>query len=334
MRTQQAVIDKINKEATKALLEQENGDLGALVRHYRQAQKDIINELNNVFDEMADSEEGWQLDYMERTGRTKKLLDQINHRLSLLMNDTKATIRDSAVTQYQGATYHTAYMMDQATPDTIAISFPVLPVPAIQALVNTPFKGAMFSQRIGVVTDAMASDIRDQLLQSMIAGDSMRDAAKRIKNVFGADDFENPSGYTNRALTIARTEIMRAQNLGRNVLYNDNKDIMAGTVWLATPDRRICKWCLRRDGKTAAQIKAAPSQGDPWKKTAQPPLHPRCRCVLLPKLKTWRQMGIDMPEEMDDDVRGMRVGTKWVTAPVQNFENWKAVKGQAMGIQL
>ncbi len=322
-RTQAEVIDSLTRQSTDALLNIENQDADALLLHYEKAQKDIIGYLNDVFQEMFDSGEGWRLDYMEVTGRSKSLLDEINARISNLSQVSSEQIEMANVRQYQNSVFHSTYMVDQASPFDVPVSMPTIPTEAVRALVNTPFEGAMFSQRIGIINDAMASDIRDQLMQSMINGESMRDASLRVKDVIGAS---TEDGYANRALTIARSEIMRAQNIGRKSVYMHNEDLMAGTpIWLATPDGRVCPWCLRRDGKSEAEIKRTKVGDDPHGNKSFPPLHPNCRCTLLPQLKTWRDMGIDMPEDFADDERGMRNPKtgKWEIQPVQTFEKWK-----------
>ena len=140
---------------------------------------------------------------------------------------------------------------------------------------------------------------------------------------------------------IARTEIMRASNLGAwDMFQNQNADIMQDEPeWFATADDRLCPWCLGRDGKTPTEIKKlhlrARGKGDPWQGSATMPLHPRCRCRWLPRLKSWKDLGIDIPEEAEDDARSMRdEAGKWVTAPVQTFDAWKGAQSARLGVTL
>ena len=50
-----------------------------------------------------------------------------------------------------------------------------------------------------------------------------------------------------------------------------------------------------------------------------------CRCTKAPRLKSWRALGIDMPEEMEDDARGYRDEEtgKWKISPVESFQDWR-----------
>jgi hypothetical protein len=257
--------------------------------------------------------------------RLAELYQQINRELDILNERLTGQLELAATDQLAAGLEWNTYGLDQATPAGVFAQQPALPLENIRALVNTPYEGAMFSQRYGLITDQMASDVRGTLAQSMINGESMKDAAARIEDVMGADSAIS-SGYANRSLAIARTEIMRAQNLGRLSSFDANADLMAGTPeWVATADDRICEWCLRRDGMSADEIENGDSGDDPFGNSVSNPLHPRCRCSWAPRLKTWRELGLgDMPEDAPDDERGMRnEDGEWVIQPVESFDKWK-----------
>jgi len=97
-----------------------------------------------------------------------------------------------------------------------------------------------------------------------------------------------------RALTIARTETIRAANLGQQAAWQDaeSKGLLdqntARQVWIVTPDDRLCPICeaipdLNADGVPLGgtfQSEAGPLDG--------PPAHPSCRCAV----------GLQFPEEL------------------------------------
>jgi len=99
---------------------------------------------------------------------------------------------------------------------------------------------------------------------------------------------------------ISRTETIRSSNAGTNALYKDWG--VQYKEWLATADARTCEWCLAMNGKII------PVGGSFWEKgqsmtvqvgdktrsmtfgyeTVQfPPLHPACRCCLIPWMSEW-----------------------------------------------
>lgn len=322
--TQREVIDRITAYSMRVLRGMENEDLQGMAEAWREAQRQIIELVHR-----ASPGDVWTLPEMQGP-RLAELFQQINRQLDILNERMVGQLEKSAVEQLAAALEWSTYGLDQATPMGIDAQQPSLPVENIRALVNTPYKGAAYSQRYGLITDQMAADVRGALAQSMINGESMKDAAARIEKVMGADSAIS-SGYANRSLAIARSEIMRAQNIGRVTTFDANKDLMAGLPeWVAVADDRLCPWCLRRDGMSVEEIEASDAGEDPHGNSTDNPLHTRCRCTWVPRLKTWRELGLeDMPEEYDDDERGMRnADGDWVFQPVESFDKWKEGRAQ------
>lgn len=113
--------------------------------------------------------------------------------------------------------------------------------------------------------DGLCDDIRDKMVSVLVDGLSQ---GKGIDEII--DDMEEAGvayGYT--AERIARTEIMYGLNEGALERYKE--DDIEKVQWLAGPDDRICEDCEEMDG-TIYPIDEAPEL----------PLHPNCRCVLVP----------------------------------------------------
>ena len=72
----------------------------------------------------------------------------------------------------------------------------------------------------------------------------------------------------------------------------NNDDIIKGYRWIAAMDEGTCLECLLRDGKQA--------------KTKTDKEHEGCRCVEVPVVATWKDLGID---DMPDDPPGSRAST-------------------------
>ena len=323
--TQAEVIDKVTDHSRRVLRGFENESVKGLAQSYRMAADQIEGRLAVVMKEFPGGK--WNLQTMTTTGRDRRLFNEINQILGGLIDDTNGRIEIGALKQIDDAGNMTAYALDQASPPNILVKIPTISRINAQALLNQPYEGAMFSQRIGIITDQMAGDIRGQLMQSMINGESMAKAAIRVSNVIGTKNLTNPTNYLARAKVIARTEIMRAQNLGRAVTFEDNADLVEALVWVATGDGRLCPYCLRRDGLTREQITDASSAGDPWGNKAEPPLHPNCRCTFSPKMKTWKELGIDIEDtDRDDDnwrvIKDPETG-QYNTVSVETFDKWK-----------
>ena len=325
-KTQAEVIKAASDAARVALRKLEDASAKRVLLAFRQAQDAIRLKLADGFDAYAD---GWDLGTMESTGRLTALSAEINRAMGRVYHEVNGTIQQGTVDQFKQAATRTTYMVDQATPPFVQVPLPVMPYEAVLALVETPYKGAMFSQRIGIITNAMAQDIRDGLLQSMINGESMSAAADRVESVIGAGSLGEPGAYSARAEMIARTEMMRASTMGRSSIYEANSDLMAegGAEWLVAPDDRLCEWCERRDGMSQQEITEAPAGDDPWENDNEPPLHPNCRCTLVPRLKTWKELGVDIPDDMEEDARAIRdEDGKWQFVPQEGYDAWKEAR--------
>lgn len=91
--------------------------------------------------------------------------------------------------------------------------------------------------------------------------------------------------HRSRAMTIARTETIRASNAGVKVLGDEIKDLpfMRTTdieyVWITTPDDKLCDDCEAMDGVVVGH--GATFSAEDTNLTAEsPPLHPNCRCAI------------------------------------------------------
>lgn len=337
--TQRQVINRLTLHGMRVMRGLENDDVQGLATAYRSAQDDIVRILQNVF-ATTSTPGSWNIGEMAAAGRDAEVFQSIQGRLQVLQAETGISIEQSALDQFRNSQAWTAFGLDQGTPVDRAVQVPVLPEAQIRALINTPFEEAMFSQRVSLIDAEMTASIRNQLTRSMINGESMQQAAGRIEGVLGANNPADPRSFANRATTIARTEIMRAQNLGKFSVYQENSDLIDGDpeeawLWVVTPDAdRLCPWCRRREGKTPKQIRKAAAGRDPWGKSTSLPLHPHCRCTSYPKLKSFRDLGIDMPDNFKDDERGMRdpITGKWEVQSEEQFDEWKARRPDAVTV--
>lgn len=90
-----------------------------------------------------------------------------------------------------------------------------------------------------------------------------------------------------RALNIARTETIRAANVGQQALWDQMADEgliekdRARKVWIVTPDDRLCEICAAIPGMNPEGV---PAQGGEFATDVgpvpYPPAHPQCRCAV------------------------------------------------------
>lgn len=156
---------------------------------------------------------------------------------------------------------------------------------AIQAYLKTD--GVKF---ISEINEETADQLREELAEAIEKQESIAQIRERVERVYG-----DATGY--RATRIARSEVLRATNFATEQAY-----IQSGVVkkkeWLTAKDERVCPWCGPMDGKTIGVKEVFFEEGDKIKgknengKTvtmtvgvddvSHPPLHPNCRCTLIP----------------------------------------------------
>jgi hypothetical protein len=151
-------------------------------------------------------------------------------------------------------------------------------------------------------------EIRQAIAVGIREGETLDQIADRVEAKL------SPSHILNRAELIARSEAIYAANAGAEHGYLQS-GVVEGKQWLIAWDERTCDICLDMEGMTAPLgtsiwEKEGLSLGDVQARygldfdyTAgempHPPIHPRCRCVLIPILKTisriieiWTEKGI------------------------------------------
>lgn len=85
-----------------------------------------------------------------------------------------------------------------------------------------------------------------------------------------------------RAITIARTEIMFAANSGQRESWRQAQasGLLKPTQrrrWMITPDDRLCPLCRAMNGRTT--LIGQPYRTPDGRFVLSPPLHPKCRCT-------------------------------------------------------
>lgn len=135
--------------------------------------------------------------------------------------------------------------------------------------------------------------IRATLAQGMRENETIQELTARIMHVFG-------TASTYRAFMIARTESAMAENYADVVAW-EQTDVVESKQWFTAEDEHVCGFCHEMDGVTITLKQSFFDKGDvmmfedkngkphemmlDFRTIGEPPLHPNCRCVLLPILK-------------------------------------------------
>jgi len=115
---------------------------------------------------------------------------------------------------------------------------------------------------------------------------------------------------------LVHASVMSVANQQREALYRANPQLVRGVRWLATLDGRACLFCAARDGQVY-ELDHQPRGHDlPWD-GGPGACHFGCRCVSLPVLASWRELGVDM-----DEVPGTRASQDGQVPATLRFEQW------------
>lgn len=295
-RDQRAAIEQLTEEAEKMLRASSDEYAQAVLERYVEFSKRIQADLTLIINNIA--EDGYA-DYsvFQKFSGDAQMLKALSDQLESLNADVTSGLTDSMIQQYKNAYNRSAWALDETTPPSIDVNYQMKPDGVIREFVSSEWNGAMFSQRIGAINDAMARDIQTEVTQGLLSGDSVREIAKRISDVIGDED----SDYMYRAKMIATTETQRATNLARNAFLDENEKYLEDWYWvsrsIASP--RICEDCAERSEKTYDEVKEiAPTQDH---SDLDPPIHPRCACSWMGRPKKWKDLlGPELSKGMDD----------------------------------
>jgi len=122
--------------------------------------------------------------------------------------------------------------------------------------------------------------IRRELVRGIAAGSNPRQtAARMIQRAEGGFN-----GGLSRALVISRTETLDAHRAAAKAAHEAHAEVLAGWVWVTALSPRTCPACLGMAGTEHPLSEPGP-QG-----------HQQCKCSRGPLVKSWRDLGIDLPE--------------------------------------
>ena len=135
----------------------------------------------------------------------------------------------------------------------------------------------------GETVDQLTARLRGEVVKRA----SWRKVDGRRRYVPGVYSGGAMEGVTTRqAEQLARTATMHVSNRARDLFYAENEDVIKGYQHVATLDLDTCVVCGALDGREYALKAPKPDL----------PIHPSCRCLYAPVLKSFRELGIDIDE--------------------------------------
>lgn len=266
----------------------ENDAVLKLQALYLGAQRDIRDAMEATPVQSA----GW------RGGMT----DYAAQRVGKLRNDVLAQVETSAKAAMVGGYYSRLWLLDMATPEDKQINLvPLTPQDFREDMYDDMIRdllGKDWRAQYNLELDDLTLRIRRAIGTGMTDGEGMAGIQRRVRDAIGVQT-DRRKGYRanfSRVQAITRTVVQTVANKGAVAAYRANADILSGYEWLTAHDERVCPECLAMDGKVF-----------PLKSERRPPLHPNCRCTVIPVIaKDALDDGANRPRlSFDDWKRGI-----------------------------
>lgn len=186
----------------------------------------------------------------------------------------------------------------------------VVPTPAAlrAAALARPFEGeaikGWFEQLETTTQNALVRAVRIGMAQ----GETVPEITARIRGTRAAGYADGILQTTRaQAEAIARSGVIHVSTQARERAYEENPDLIKGVMWVATLDSRTCPECGTRDGQTY-EVGEGP----------RPPIHFNCRCTTTPVLRSWKELGISLP----DAPAGTRASMDGQVPDTVRFGDW------------
>lgn len=274
-------FDEIYKQSKAYLDKQINKVFDKFQRDYGLSERDARQVLKNMKDQKDLNELRKVLEARPNDPNIQRLLADLDspayaYRMKRLerLNDDLDRMRESIYhSEKKGSdTFYSDLMKDsyyKATFDLqqqtgLAYSFSNLPETEIKRLRGLKWTGEAYSDRIWSNTGALASNVKDELLVSLMTGRSVRDTSQAIAERFGVGQ--------NNSRRLIRTESAFFHNQMELLSYEDAE--ITKYKFVAVLDKRTSHICQEHDNKVYDTDKAVPGVN-------YPPLHPWCRSTTI-----------------------------------------------------
>lgn len=195
--------------------------------------------------------------------RLRALQDAINVELCKVTHEYQMTLEDTLIGLFS-AQYEKAC-------ELMGVMAPGIPREAIIKIIEYPYAGKMFSDRIWDNKDALVKHIKQNLTVGIIRGDSIQKMARQLKKDLNVLYYQ--------AERLVRTEINYAMNQAHLKGYKDS-GVVEKYEFLAAHDKRTSKLCRDLDGQMFELSEATVGVN-------YPPVHCNCRSTVIPVLEDW-----------------------------------------------
>ena len=269
-------LDDIVAQFQASILRDERRAASEMVRVYVEGWKKIrakLDRLQAEYDRTIDRGETPSLNWIYQNSRLSDMQELIGKELGRFSNYAAGKVsEEQARVISRSLEFSRDEMILQLGPEYDVpgnLRVTSLPVQDIIAMVGANQPGSPLRSLFEGIKAQGAQQASDALIEGMLLGYNPRKIAPMIRDALGIQ--------LNRALTISRTEVARAQRTATEENYKANADIVKGWRWMAEV-HGACPVCLAMHGTEHPLSEKMSS-------------HPNCRCTSTSLLMSWEEIG-------------------------------------------
>ena len=294
MAKQTISIEQLSEEYQLRLLRHERKAASEMAKAYHSAWLRIRKKLDELEEErqrLLSAGEDIPMVWFYNNERYRSLLKQVSDELQKFASyaeDKTLEQQAQAVRQGLSDAEELALLALGEVPVGINIKWFSLNRRAVETMVGMNQPGSPLHMLFSAFGAEGLSLAKTALEDALILGQGPRDVARALRDALGVS--------LTRALTIARTEMLRAYRTANLASYRENRHIVKGWKWMATLDGRTCPSCFAMHGKEFGVDEKFSS-------------HPNCRCTAAAVTPSWEEIGnrygLDLSELDQRDVETM-----------------------------
>lgn len=213
-------------EADKALEKLTTSTEKEILKAYSISLKNLRGQMADIYTKFGNVDGNLSYSEMVKYNRLKNLEEEIKEQLLSLTGKNANILKQSLNDIYTESYFRTAFAIESTV--QVNLKYGLLNPEVILASIQNPISGLNLNDRLAKNRTDIIINIRQQITQGLIQGESYPKIAKRIK--FSLE------GDVTKAIRIVRTESHRVQQSGRldSGLYASDKGINMVKVWDAS----------------------------------------------------------------------------------------------------
>jgi SPP1 gp7 family putative phage head morphogenesis protein len=249
----------------------------------------------------------------ERLAALLEAIRVINHDAHVIVGrELRTELREIA--RYEAD--HQVKLLQSAVPVRLHIVSPAVEL-LDAAVTSQPFQGRLLKEWVSELDGAKTRRLRDAIRLGVVQGETVDQIVRRVRGSKAQNYADGVMQIGRRgAEAMVRTAVAHTTSAAREKLYEANTDIIASEQWVATLDTRTCKHCMALDGEKFEVGKGTKT-----------PAHIGCRCVRVPVVKGWRELGFNF----DEIAPSTRASMNGQVSATETYDTW--LRKQPAGVQ-